>query len=297
MASSYVLIANPGSASRKYALYEGAAERAQLHFEWENGRILCTLHIGDKAQDVPAEIDRLEDAACRVVDILHSTEVLPENAQIEKLGLRIVAPCSYFLTDHIIDDEFVGRLEAEHDRAPIHISATLAELHTLRQQFSSATIVGVSDSAFHTTKPDYAWNYGISLEMADHHEIKRYGYHGLSVASAVHTLTHAEKLPPKLLVCHLGSGASVTALHGGKTVDNTMGYSPLEGVIMSTRSGNIDPTAVRAIKEICNFDDNAVEEYLNKQSGLLGLGGSSDIRELRNREEAGDDRARLALAT
>jgi acetate kinase len=297
MASSLILVANPGSASRKYALYEGERERAGLHFEWEHGKVVCTLHQGGEQHVLHTDIADIVEAANYVVAILRDNDVLQAGEQIEKIGLRVVAPSSYFLEDHVVDDDFVSRLEDIKPRAPIHITATLEELHRLRSQFANAAIAAISDSAFHATKPDYAWNYGISLEDADRFEIKRFGYHGLSAASVVRQLDAAGKLPPKLIVCHLGSGASVTAILHGKSFDNTIGYSPLEGVVMSTRSGNIDATAVRALRDACHFDDDEVEDYLNNHSGLLGLGGSSDTRELLRRENDGDNRSRLALAT
>ena len=167
----------------------------------------------------------------------------------------------------------------------------------LRRHFPDAQLFGLSDSAFHITKPDYAWNYGLPLHDADRLDVKRFGYHGLSVAAVVETLKKADKLPPKLVVCHLGSGASVSAVHGGKSVDTTMGYSPLEGAIMATRSGSIDPTAVQALKQGLSMDDKAIDAYLNKQSGLQGLAGSSDLRELLEREAAGDHYAHLAIRT
>ena len=297
MAGSLILVANPGSASRKYALYEGERERAGLHFEWEYGKVVCTLHQDGKPHLLHLNIADIDQAASHLTSILEDNGLLQEGERIDKIGLRVVAPSSYFLEDRMVDDDFVSRLEGIKPRAPVHIAATLDELHVLRKQFGKAAIVGVSDSAFHVTKPDYAWNYGISLEDADRFEIKRFGYHGLSVASVVQALKAAEKLPPKLVVCHLGSGASVTAVLNGKSADNTMGYSPLEGVVMSTRSGSIDATAVRALKDACRFDDDAAEDYLNNHSGLLGLGGSADTRELLRREADGDGRSRLALAT
>lgn len=297
MASSVTLVANPGSASRKYALYDGEQERAQLHFEWLYGKVICTLHRGGEQHVVHVGLHDLEATASQVTRLLQDNQALAPNETITKVGLRIVAPSSYFLEDHAIDDDFVAKLEAIQPRAPIHIAATLAELRTLRSSFPKAAVVGVSDSAFHITKPDYAWNYGISLDDADRFEIKRFGYHGLSVGSVIKELEAAHKLPPKVVVCHLGSGASVTAVHGGKSIDNTMGYSPLEGVIMSTRSGTIDPTAVRALRDVFRLDDNGIDNYLNNHSGLLGLGGSSDIRELLRREADGDTRSRLALQT
>ncbi len=297
MASPLILIANPGSASRKYALYAGRHLRAELHFEWVWQKLVCTLLHSGEQHVLHLDFQGMEIAAAHVVGLLQTSGILKEDEHIERIGLRIVAPSSYFLEDRTIDDTFVDHLEALKPRAPIHIEATLEELHILRRQFKGTPIVGVSDSAFHATKPDYAWNYGIPLDDADRFEIKRFGYHGLSVASVARTLHAAEKLAPKLVVCHLGSGASVTAVHNGKSADTTMGYSPLEGIIMSTRSGSIDPTAVNALKDACRLDEAAAEKYLNNHSGLLGLGGSSDIRELLRREEDGNNQARLALAT
>jgi acetate kinase len=297
MASTIILVANPGSASRKYALFAGSHERASLHFEWEHGRIVCTLTKGAEQHSVHIELPNLDAASLDAVRIFREQGMLAKGEQISRIGLRIVAPSSYFLLDHEIDDEVMNHLKKAKVRAPLHIAATLHELQLLRSAFPETPIVGVSDSAFHMTKPDFAWNYGISLEDADRFEIKRFGYHGLSVSSVVHSLHKVEKLAHKLIVCHLGSGASVTAVLGGKSIDTTMGYSPLEGVVMSTRSGSIDPQAVRALKDACRLDDEGVEDYLNNHSGLLGLGGSSDIRELLRREHDGDHRAWLALKT
>ena len=294
MDSSLTLVSNPGSASRKYALFRGDVEQARLHFEWQNNKVVCSFNGNHLVHVI---INDISDAPNHIARILVDQGVLKDGENIYRIGLRIVAPSAYFLEDHLVDDGFVDRLEKLKSRTPLHINIVLEELHKLRECFEGATVVGVSDSAFHITKPDYAWNYGISSVDAERLDLKRFGYHGLSVASVVHTLKTTGKLPAKLIVCHLGSGASVTAVYAGKSLDNTMGYSPLEGVIMSTRSGNIDPTAVRVIKDFRHFDDDALEDYLNNHSGLLGLGGSSDIRELLRCEEDGDNRSRIALQT
>jgi acetate kinase len=293
-----VLVANPGSASRKYAVYKGRRRLAALHFEHANGTAVCTLQQGNDRREVALADPDLFAAAGQVLPILRTEGVLKEDEEIRKIGLRIVAPSAFFLHDHIIDDAVVAQLEALERRAPLHIQATLGELRVLRREFPLAEIAGISDSAFHATKPDYAWNYGIPLRDADQFDIKRFGYHGLSAAAVVRTLREAEKLPPKVIICHLGSGASVTAVHNGKSMDTTMGYSPLEGVTMGTRSGTIDPTAVRVLQDVLGLDDNAMQEYLNKHSGLLGLSGrSADVRELLQFEREGDHHAGLALRT
>jgi len=292
-----ILIANPGSASRKYALFEGEHKRAQLHFEPTNSGLICTLQTGSERRQLQTDLRNLSETAGQVIPLLRAENVLQEDEHVRRIALRLVAPSGYFLEDRVIDDDVLARLEALLPRAPLHISASLQELKSLRSQFDDATIVGISDSAYHITKPDYAWNYGISLDDADRLDIKRFGYHGLAVASAVHALKTAHKLPPKVVVCHLGSGVSVTAVHGGKSVDTTMGYSPLEGPVMATRSGSIDPAAVRALRDALKLDDVGIETYLNQYAGLLGLGGASDFRELLAREEQGDHRAHLALNT
>ncbi|OYW84782.1 hypothetical protein B7Z17_03500, partial [Candidatus Saccharibacteria bacterium 32-49-10] len=175
--------------------------------------------------------------------------------------------------------------------------ATLAELKLLHREYQNATVIGISDSGFHRRKPPYAWNYGINIHDADRLDIKRFGYHGISVEAAIDTLWDHGKLPPKVIVCHLGSGSSVTGIFHGRTIDTTMGYTPLEGVLMATRSGDISPGAVRALQRGLKLDDVALEHYLNQQSGLLGIGGTNDIRELIAREAEGDHFAHLALST
>jgi acetate kinase len=297
MSDRLILVANPGSASRKYAVYDGERERAQLHFEYVYQKLVCTLVRGAEQHVLHLDFHDMRDAAGKVVGLLQQQNVLRQDESVTRVGLSVAAPSSFFLDDHIIDDDVLHRLQQVMSRSPLHIRATLEELHVLHQEFPGVPVVGVSDSAFHATKPDYAWNYGIPLDDADQHEIKRFGYNGLSAAAVVHELERQQKLPPKLVVCHLGSGASVTAIHGGKSIDTTMGYSPLEGVVMSTRSGSIDPIAVRTLKDIFRWDDNQVEKYLANHSGLLGLGGSADIRELLRREGDGDHRSRLALQT
>lgn len=297
MDTPLILLANPGSASRKYALYAAGRPMARLHFEYLETGIVCTLEHAGKERVVAVNVADLTEAPRRVIPLLQAQALLQPDDTITRIGLRVVAPSGFFLQDRLLDNEVIHRLKELEPRAPLHIGSTLEELDALRREFPDTPIVGLSDSAFHSTKPDYAWNYGLPLGDADQFDIKRFGYHGLSVASAIQSLAREDRPHPRLIVTHLGSGASVTAVLDGKSQDTTMGYSPLEGLIMGTRSGSIDPTAVRALKDSLDLDDDAIEEYLNNQSGLLGLGGSADVRELLKREEAGDHQAALALQT
>lgn len=294
-----ILVANPGSSSRKYALYESdkLALRAELHIESSDGQIVATLRTDSGSRQVETTLSEVHDAPREVRGILIRENILNENEAITAIGLRVVAPGSYFMEDRVISDEVIAKLEETKSLAPIHIFATLEELKILREYFGETPVVAVSDSAFHRTKPPYAWNYGINIQDADSLEIKRYGYHGISVASAVDELWNRGKLPPKVVVCHLGSGSSVSAVFHGRSIDNTMGFTPLEGVLMATRSGDISPGAVRALQTKLGMDWSGIESYLNQRGGLLGIGGSNDIRDLIERKKNGDHLAHLALTT
>ena len=294
-----ILVANPGSSSRKYALYESdkLALRAELHIESSDGQIVATLRTNSGSRQVETTLSEVHDAPREVRSILVRENILNENEAITAIGLRVVAPGSYFMEDRVISDEVIAKLEEAKSLAPIHIFATLEELKILREYFGQTPVVAVSDSEFHRTKPPYAWNYGINIQDADSLEIKRYGYHGISVASAVDELWNRGKLPPKVVVCHLGSGSSVSAIFHGRSIDNTMGFTPLEGVLMATRSGDISPGAVRALQTKLGMDWSGIESYLNQRGGLLGIGGSNDIRDLIEREKNGDHLAHLALTT
>lgn len=296
---SLILVANPGSASRKYALFDGANQRiASLHFEIVEQEIRCTLTDRDGTSQVLAmDFHEIGESASHVQEILRMYRLIEDHEIIEAIGIRIVAPSKYFLQHRIVTDETINKLKELSQITPLHIAAALYELEFLKKHFPSATIAAVSDSAFHITKPSYAWNYGIDIHDADTYDIKRFGFHGLSVEGSLDALRNAQKMTPKIIVCHLGSGSSVTAVFNGKSIDTTMGFTPLEGIIMATRSGTIDASAVHVLQARTGMDDAAVEKYLYTKGGLLGLGGSNDIRELIERENRGDHLAHLALST
>lgn len=293
---SLVLAVNPGSASRKYALFKGRQELARLHFEYANNTVVCNFFT-DK-EYITQQVDTYNVADCFrfVVPMLLEHGVINNPEVIHVIGLRIVAPSEYFLQDRLMDDIAHEQLVNAESKAPIHVRASLEELQTIRTISPGAKVIGVSDSSFHITKPDVAWNYGINLGLADQLGIKRFGYHGLSVSSIVRTLSG--DIPRRMVVCHIGSGVSATAVLNGVSQDNTMGYTPLEGVIMATRCGNIDIGAAILIKQQLGINDYELEQYLNKQGGLLGLSGSSDdIRWLVDAAKSGDHLADLALRT
>jgi len=297
MTDSLTLVSNPGSTSRKYVFYKDLVAILRLHIEQADGGIVCTIETQNKSQQIKTGLDDVSEASEHIMSWAQQHGSLDADIHIDRIGLRVVAPGEFFLADHIVDESVVQKLEQARSRAPLHIRATLDEYYSLHAAFPAATIVCVSDSLFHITKPDYAWNYGLPLDISDKLELKRFGYHGLSVSSIVRSLNEHNLMLPKVIVCHIGGGVSVTALHHGKSIDTTMGYSPLDGTIMATRSGSVDWPSIKVLSEHFSLDPSATETFLNTQCGLEGLGGSSDVRELLEREAAGDRRAHLALDT
>jgi acetate kinase len=296
MAESIIFIVNPGSASRKYALYINGVKKANLHFEIVDEKVVGELEFGGNKYLEKYDDANLANAPHRTLPLLHKYKILSETDEISAIGIRIVAPSKRFMQDELITDEVVSFLEDLSRESPLHIKTALLEIKQLRIRFPKIPIIAVSDSAFHATKPDYARYYAIDTKLADKLEIEKYGFHGVSIRSIVDKLEKSEVLLPKTVICHLGSGCSVTAVENGKSVETTMGYSPLEGVVMATRSGSIDVSAALAIKRELGFSPVELEEFLFRKSGLLGLSGSSDdVRQLIASEAKGDARAKLAL--
>jgi len=293
-----VLITNPGSASRKYALFDHENFLASFHFEYENGSVICNIDDPDDGKKIiKPDFSDLTDTVSHIGKILQNEGYINDQHKLSAIVARLVAPTDYFAKHHIVDDEFMANLEVAKARAPLHTPVIAAEIAHFREQFKSLPIIAISDSAFHSTKPELMKYYPFDTELADQSGIKRYGYHGLSVGSIVHTMKTEDILPAKLIVAHLGSGSSISAVFEGSAMDTSMGYSPLEGLMMSTRSGSLDIAAALAIKRELQLDDEGLEKYLNKQAGLLGVSGSTDdMREIIAGRDAGDAKATFAHA-
>ena len=289
---SLVLIANPGSVSRKYALYYKQKCLLNVHFEQIRNNIYYSTNI---KKDVKVNVSHISFVTTKLVDII-KTE-LPDFSvnKVKVVCLRIVAPSSYFQQVHYITPDVVGRLESLFSVAPLHISATLSEYVLLKKIFSNTKFVGVSDSQALSNKPDYAMYYGIKSSDSEKFDIKRFGYHGLSLQSVINTLQSYDKMAQRIVICHLGGGASIAGVNKGKIIDSTMGFSPLEGILMASRSGSIDILAYEQLKKSLKFSKEQMFEYLNNQGGLLGVSQcSSDIRELL-KVESSNQKAKLAL--
>ena len=288
-----ILVANPGSASRKYSIYRGQKKCIDIHFEIVKNEVVYTTSENSKIQKT--HVSHLSFASTKLPEIIEKTSTPSLLKNLKIVALRVVAPSTFFQRDHVLNANVINRLERLRPIAPIHIGATLSEYQLLKKTFPKLGFVGISDSAFLANKPEKAMLYGIPYRDANQYDIKRFGYHGLSLESVVKQLKHCSLLPKRVIVCHLGGGCSVVAVESGQVVDSTMGFSPLEGVIMATRSGSIDELAYETIKKVKGLSSHRLHDYFNSKSGLLGISGtSSDIRDLLLKESK-DHRAKLAL--
>lgn len=239
--------------------------------------------------------ERIPDHATgirRVVDWIGETAGRPE-----AVGHRIVHGGARFTAPAIIDDEVVATIEKLTPLAPLHNAPGLAGIRAARAVLD-VPMVAVFDTAFHATLPEHARTYAIPRDLADRHGIRRYGFHGLSYRAVVARYAEITATPverTRLIVLHLGNGASVAAVAGGRSVDTSMGLTPLEGLVMGTRAGDLDPAIVAHLVRAEGVTAETVDGWLNERSGLLGLSGrSADVRDLLAAEST-DARARLAL--
>ncbi|KKC29546.1 acetate kinase [Caldanaerobacter subterraneus subsp. pacificus DSM 12653] len=220
--------------------------------------------------------------------------------EIDAVGHRVVHGGEYFTDSVLIDDEVIKKLEDCIDLAPLHNPANIEGIKACQQIMPGVPMVAVFDTAFHQTMPDYAYIYPIPYEYYEKHRIRRYGFHGtshkyVSMRAAEILGRPIEEL--KIVTCHLGNGASITAVKNGKSIDTSMGFTPLEGLAMGTRSGSIDPSIVTFLMEKEGLTAHQVVDILNKKSGVYGISGiSNDFRDIENAAfNEGNKRAMLAL--
>jgi len=292
------LIINTGSASKKYSFYIGDEKVYSAHFEMEDGAPVVTEIINGKTEKKSIEPTGYIEAVRIIVDSLIEGEIISKKEDVDLVGIRIVAPGEYFLTNRLIDETYLAMAEAAVKKVPLHLGPALEELKRVKTFFGGQIqIAGVSDSAFHATIPDASRFYAIPIKDSRELGLCRFGYHGISVQSVIsRAASTIGSLPEKVIVCHLGGGASVTAVKNGQSIDNSMGFTPLEGLVMATRVGDIDAGAVLYLSEKLGKDYKELEHYFNNECGLLGLSGkSNDIRELIENEKNGDADSTLAL--
>lgn len=294
-----ILIINIGSASKKYSVYDGMDELIFFHFEKSGEEFLLTIKGSGRFEKDKASADDYSNS----LEFL--SNYLSENMSIDiddfcALSFRIVAPGTYFLDHKEMTDEYLKELERARENSDLHLAPVLEEFKKAQKVFPEQKKFGISDSAFHKTKLETSKYYGISKEIQDKYDYRRFGYHGISVESVVEKIKNNEKkMPDRILVCHLGGGVSITPVKNGKSLDNSMGFSPLEGPMMATRSGNVDFPLIQDLFKRENITDHKMQdEFLFEKSGLLGLSGiSNDLRVLKTETFKGNKDARFAVQT
>jgi len=300
-----ILVINCGSSSLKYQLIDSETEEWLAKGLCErigiDGRIVYTPAGGEKEIKESPMPDHT-NAIKLVLEYLTNdkTGVLKSLDEIGAVGHRIVHGGEKFASSVVIDDEVIKAIEECNDLAPLHNPANLIGIDACRKLMPSTPMVAVFDTAFHQTMPEKAYLYGLPSSYYEKYKIRRYGFHGTShsfVSKRCADVLGKKYEDLKIIVCHLGNGASVSAVKNGKCVDTSMGLTPLEGLIMGTRSGDLDPAILEFIAKKENLDITGVMNILNKKSGVYGMSGdlSSDFRDLEDAYNSGNKLAIQAL--
>jgi acetate kinase len=300
-----VLVINAGSSSLKYQLIDmddesvlakGLAERIGIE-----GSLLQHTPAGKDKIEIPAEFKDHTDAIKMVIEALVSPEygVIKDMSEIGAVGHRVVHGGEKFSESVLINDEVMEAIRANVELAPLHNPANIMGIEACRKIMPNTPMTAVFDTAFHQTMPADAYLYAVPYETYEEYGIRRYGFHGTShkyVALRTAALLNKPLSELKIITCHLGNGSSIAAVKHGKSVDTSMGFTPLEGLPMGTRSGNIDPAIISFMMEKKQLTPEQVNETLNKKSGVLGISGvSSDFRDLVKAANNGVERAQTAL--
>ena len=299
-----VLVINCGSSSLKFQLINSDTEAVLAKGLCErigiDGSLTYQPAGGEKTTENKAMPTHTE-AIQFVIDALTDAErgVVKSLDEIEAVGHRVVHGGEKFASSAVITDEMIKAVEECNDLAPLHNPANLIGIAACKELMPNTPMVGVFDTAFHQTMPEEAYMYGLPYEYYEKYKVRRYGFHGTShsfVSKRTAEIMNRPYEETKTIVCHLGNGASICAVKNGKSVDTSMGLTPLEGLVMGTRSGDIDPAILEFIAKKEDMDITALMNMLNKKSGVHGVSGiSSDFRDLTAGAEAGNKRAQIAI--
>ncbi|QII82649.1 acetate/propionate family kinase [Jeotgalibaca arthritidis] len=301
---SKIIAINAGSSSLKFTLYQMPEEEAVSSGIIERIGLkdsIFTIKYGEgKKYSVTEDIDNHEIAVEKLMTQLVELGIITDFNEITGVGHRIVAGGEDFKESALIDDEALAKIEALGELAPLHNPANATGIRAFKKLLPEITSVAVFDTAFHADMPAVNYLYSIPMEYYEDFAARKYGAHGTShqyVSERAAELLGKPLEDLKIITCHLGNGASITAVDGGKSIDTSMGFTPLAGLTMGTRSGDIDASLLPYLMNKLEITDiNEMVNILNKKSGLLGLSGvSSDMRDVETEAEAGDERSQLAL--
>ena len=299
-----VLVINCGSSSLKYQLIDSQTEAVLAKGLCErigiDGRLVYEKAGCDK-EVTEAAMPTHKQAIQLVLDALvnPATGAIADLSAIDAVGHRVVHGGEKFATSTVLTEEVINVIEECNDLAPLHNPANLIGIRACQELMPNVPMVAVFDTAFHQTMPEVAYMYGLPYEYYEKYSVRRYGFHGTShsyVSKRAADILGKDYSELKTIVCHLGNGASICAVNGGKSVDTSMGLTPLEGLIMGTRSGDVDPSILDFIAQKENLTLSEVMNVLNKKSGVEGVSGvSSDFRDLAAAAAEGNKRAALAI--
>lgn len=300
-----ILVINCGSSSLKYqfldmsnesVLAKGLVERIGIE-----GSVLKHEKTGMDKEVINADIKDHDVALKLVMEALVNEKygAIKDLSEIDAVGHRVVHGGEAFAKSVLIDEDVMKAIEDCIDLAPLHNPPNIIGIRACQKLLPNVKMVAVFDTAFHQTMPESSYIYAVPYEYYEKHKIRRYGFHGTShlfVSERVAQLMGKNKEDINVITCHLGNGASVSAIKGGKCIDTTMGLTPLEGLIMGTRSGDMDPAIVTFLMDKESLSAKEVDNVLNKKSGVLGISGvSSDFRDIEDEAAKGNKRAQLAL--
>ncbi len=300
-----ILVINCGSSSLKFQLINSETEDVLAKGLCErigiDGRLVYQPANGEK-ETTDAAMPSHKQAIQLVLDALmnEKTGVIKSLSEVGAVGHRVVHGGEKFASSVVLTDEVLKAVEECNDLAPLHNPANLIGIAACKELMPETPMVGVFDTAFHQTMPKEAYLYGLPYEYYENYKVRRYGFHGTShsyVSKRAAEFLGKDYADMKTIVCHLGNGSSLSAVMNGKCVDTSMGLTPLEGLVMGTRSGDIDPAIMEYIAKKENLDIAGVMNVLNKKSGVFGLskGVSSDFRDLETAEAEGNEHAKTAV--
>ena len=298
-----ILVINTGSSSIKYQLFQMDDQSVLASGLIEKigettSKHTYKTHAGKKIFDDP--VTSHEEGLKQVVNLItdNSVGVIVEKSEIKAIGHRVVHGGETFQKPCIIDEAVLNAVRKNISLAPLHNPANITGIEVAQKIFPAATQVGVFDTAFHHTMPPKAFHYAVPLELYREYKIRRYGFHGTShhyVALQAAKELGKSLSESNLITVHIGNGASITAIKNGKSIDTSMGLTPLEGLIMGTRSGDIDPAIPYFLTTQSDKDINDINNLLNKESGMKGICGMNDFRDIRTARNQGDQNAQLAF--
>ncbi|HWQ82264.1 MAG TPA: acetate kinase [Ignavibacteria bacterium] len=295
-----IFVVNTGSSSLKYQLIDMEGEKViskglveRIGAEGSS----MTFYVRGEKKKIEKTILNHTDAIKLVFDVLKEENVLKDVSEIDAVGHRVVHAGEKYSGSVLITEDVVKALDECSFFAPLHNPPNIKGIRACQEVLPNVPMVGVFDTAFHQTMPDYCYMYALPYELYEKYRVRRYGFHGTShrYVSQV-AIELLGKKESKIVSCHLGNGASVCAILNGKSIDTSMGHTPTGGLIMGTRCGDVDPALIPILENVEGLSAKQIDDVMNKKSGMLGVSGiSNDFRDLENAFHEGNRRAKLAL--